>query len=493
MSYIKLCSYRNQIMYFSHSPVSNVNGFPIIHSHREGNCIKLELLINQERKKEVNLPFNILNEQTIDLLMGLNINLTNHEISLYNTRVISFCIKCFSKFLYEGNITDIAHTNIWGKEHMTSINSEIAFYIRQQAINNSNFSPASSSTETNKEEEVNYIHEYNYKPSSYLKHELEEIKKEHREPLYLGAEIEIDKGGRDNNKVMKKCLRIMNSDKGTEETYIYGMHDGSLPEGFEIATMPATLSFHKSLPYKKMFEYLISVGYRSHDTQTCGLHIHINKSFFGETLLKHQLCIAGLSYLINVFWEHMIIIARRDSNKYCRKSNFSNKEYTLLNIFSDISWFGKYSFVNVQHSDTVELRIFKGTLNYDTFINTLEFVSILAHIVKDTDIYDFDLITWEQIYEKFSPELKDYYNERKHKKASCTTYGTITVEDIREPETETAEQHLKAKIKRLKKELKAAKRSNNYLFIIEIQQTLSEVQREYNNLRRRNRQQNAAA
>lgn len=404
-----------------------------------------------------------------------------------------------------------------------------------------------------------YVHKHDYKPT-YNAHKLPE----EENPLYLGAEIEIDKGGQDNHEVMGKCLSIMNSDENNKkETYIYGMHDGSLSLGFEIATMPATLLFHKTLPYKEMFDYLISQGYRAHDTQTCGLHVHINRNFFGESILDQQLCISGLTYLVETYWNEIVTISRRDSNRYSSRFN-KKKEDTILNMFSKVTNGSKYSAINLQHNNTIELRMFKGTLNYNTFINTLEFVHILANIVKNTNIYNIDKITWEDIYNHFSDELKEYYNTRKNKRAvsvtssesdyrffettdtnrcnrnatvftndlfnasttvnssigiinerisenfrnlinSCTPSPVSSLELLTETDSRlepmvesnesslpTTEKNFKQKIKRLKKDLKAAQRRNDYLSVVTIERELSDTQRTYNNYKRRNRHTNVA-
>lgn len=77
----------------------------------------------------------------------------------------------------------------------------------------------------------------------------------------------------------------------------------------------------------------------------------------------------------------------------------------------------KYGAINLKHKDTIEMRIFKGTLNYNTFIRTLEFVSVFAKIAKDTDIYDIQFVTWNKIKNNFSNELKNYIATRENIKA----------------------------------------------------------------------------
>ncbi|MCK9326073.1 MAG: hypothetical protein M0P69_11335, partial [Bacteroidales bacterium] len=67
----------------------------------------------------------------------------------------------------------------------------------------------------------------------------------------------------------------------------------------------------------------------------------------------------------------------------------------------------KYVALNCGHSNTYELRIFKSTLRYETYIATLQFVSNLAHIVKELDYEKackttFDDVVTYKNYEELS-------------------------------------------------------------------------------------------
>lgn len=74
----------------------------------------------------------------------------------------------------------------------------------------------------------------------------------------------------------------------------------------------------------------------------------------------------------------------------------------------------KYVALNTQHADTFELRIFKGTLKYNTYIATLQFVSNLANIAKEcTSLSKVQQVTFEDIvnYKRYN-ELDTYLKER---------------------------------------------------------------------------------
>ncbi|MGN0605977.1 MAG: hypothetical protein ACI4JM_05600 [Oscillospiraceae bacterium] len=110
------------------------------------------------------------------------------------------------------------------------------------------------------------IHEYSYKP----------------EPIfygnsnrYFGVELEIDGAGKDDDYA-DDILAIANADS----TYIYIKSDGSLDDGMELVSHPMTLDYHKEYCWFDIMRKAVSLGYRSHQTSTCGLHIHVNRTAF---------------------------------------------------------------------------------------------------------------------------------------------------------------------------------------------------------------------
>ena len=250
-----------------------------------------------------------------------------------------------------------------------------------------------------------YIRSYNYIPDEFVFHRIRD-----EEELYLGVELEIDEGGEDENNA--KCVyEFMNSDA----EHIYCKHDGSLSDGFEIVTHPCTLDYHKQLKYRELFLSLVDKGYRSHDTTTCGMHVHINRTYFGKDKLTQDLCIGKLLYIYEKYWDKVELISRRKSNGYARRFLLEENE-TLLDLYAKSKESNKYGAINLKHKDTVEVRIFKGTLNCGTFISTLEFVEIMARIAKETDIYEIQFVTWNKIKNNFSNKLSEYILDREEAK-----------------------------------------------------------------------------
>ena len=287
---------------------------------------------------------------------------------------------------------------------------------------------------TNNQSDVNkYIHKYNYKPE-YINHCMPNENQD--ATLLLGTEIEVDEGG-ESEEHAKKVLDIMcgidpdNPDKALE-TKMYCMHDGSLKKGIEFATMPCSLEYHKNnMNYKQMFQYLDENGYKAHDTTTCGLHVHANRSYLGKTELMQQLTISKILYILEKFNDEICVIARRD-NSYSRFVGNGKDEKSVVELYGKYKNQDKHVALNLKHIDTIEFRCFKGTLKYETYMLTLEFVKDIIDYAKSINIEEIELIQWSDLMNTFSDELKAYYNERLEKETKKKE-----VEEKKKSESET--------------------------------------------------------
>lgn len=124
---------------------------------------------------------------------------------------------------------------------------------------------------------------------------------------YFGVELEVDEGGESDSNA-ERVLNIANS--GRE--LIYCKHDGSLNDGFEIVTHPMTLDFHENnMPWAEIMEEAKKMGYLSHQAETCGLHVHVNRTTFGNTESEQEAAIARVLYFFEKFWEELLKFSRR--------------------------------------------------------------------------------------------------------------------------------------------------------------------------------------
>ena len=313
-----------------------------------------------------------------------------------------------------------------------------------------------------------YIHQFNYVPK-YIKHFMPGESED--TTLLLGAEIEV--GGNNNipsdndkNSTVKKCIQIMNGSDSDEESLIYSTHDSTVQIEFD--TMPCSLEFHKNkMNYREMFEYLDKEGYKGHDCETAGLHIHANRSYLGKSRISQELVISKILYILEKFNDEICVIARRD-NDYSEFAGEKQNEDSIVELYGKYKDKGKRAALNLQHKDTIEFRMFKSTLKYETFILTLEFVKDIIDYAKSVDIEEIELAKWSDLMNCFSTELRKYYEFRYQKKVK--DINGLTAKQIRK------------RISKLKSELK---NSRDFFQKTKLQQEISDLEKEYKEINKR--------
>ena len=125
---------------------------------------------------------------------------------------------------------------------------------------------------------------------------------------YFGVELEIDGAGEDDASARK----IMGIANGNGVENLYCKHDGSLDDGFEMVTHPMTLEYHmKEMPWARILQEAIRLGYTSHQANTCGLHVHVNRNAFGDTEETQDAVIARILYFFEKNWEELLKFSRR--------------------------------------------------------------------------------------------------------------------------------------------------------------------------------------
>lgn len=220
------------------------------------------------------------------------------------------------------------------------------------------------------------IHDHNYRPDPIF-HSTEK-----NDRLYFGIEIELE-AGRNRDTIAEYANQL----EGMELAYL--KHDGSLSCGFEVVTHPMTHDFYKNQASDlwKVIEGLrTDYGVKSWSTQTCGLHIHISRTGFNGGAHMHRFL--NLVYSNQALYE---ALAGRSSTQWAKfddvtqskwqgeRDENGNRTYKTWRGFTNKIDNGRntdrYSAVNTQNTHTLEMRIFRGSVNGDTVKSQLD----LAH------------------------------------------------------------------------------------------------------------------
>ena len=215
------------------------------------------------------------------------------------------------------------------------------------------------------------IEDYYYKPEPLFRGE---------GPRYFGVELEIDGAGEDDTS----AGQIMGIANGNGLENLYCKHDGSLDDGFEMVTHPMTLEYHmKEMPWKQILQEAIRLGYTSHQATTCGLHVHVNRDAFGDTEEDQDAVIARILFFFESFWTELLKFSRRTPRqleRWAARYGYKDQPKELLDHAKKGYHGGRYTSVNLTNADTIEFRIFRGTLKYNTLIATLQLLDRICDV-----------------------------------------------------------------------------------------------------------------
>ncbi len=247
------------------------------------------------------------------------------------------------------------------------------------------------------------IKEYNYKPDPIFYGEGNR---------FFGVELEIDEGGEDESAA-NNILHVGNR----SDEHIYCKHDGSLHEGFEIVSHPMTLEYHmESMPWRAITDKARRLGYTSHQAETCGLHIHVNRSSFGENAETQDEAIGRILYFVERNWNELLIFSRRTQdqlNSWARRYGYKDQPKELLEHVKK-GYAGRYTCVNLTNHATIEFRIFRGTLKLNTILATLQLVNHICDVAVSLSDEEVRHLSWSRFVERITePELIHYLKERR--------------------------------------------------------------------------------
>ena len=232
-------------------------------------------------------------------------------------------------------------------------------------------------------------------------------------PLYLGTELEIDCGGEYDSNA-EKLINIAN----VHNEHIYCKHDGSIDSGFEIVSHPMTLDYHmNNMNWREVFDKAVSMGYRSHQTSTCGLHCHVSRRGLGTLPEEQEAVIARIVYFTENHWNDLLKFSRRTEasmNRWASRYGITGNTQSTYKNAKD-KHMGRYVAVNLENYDTVEFRLFRGTLRYETFIAALQLTDEICRVCIRYSDAELERLSWGdfvmQIQNK--PELIDYLKSKR--------------------------------------------------------------------------------
>lgn len=226
------------------------------------------------------------------------------------------------------------------------------------------------------------IHSYSYKPSPQffgsgryhlgLELEVESRDESRREGAYLVQEL---LGGR-----------------------AYMKDDGSLNDGFEIVTHPHTLQEYQQKVDWTFLSTLKRRGYRSWNTSTCGIHVHVSRCAFGDggDPWNRRLTASERSRLILRKQSHELRFMKliydnqrqveRISGRSSSFATFHDKGELVGKVKYGNQNNGRYSAVNTENDSTIEVRVFRGSLRKERVLSAIEFVTASVEYTRNLKV-----------------------------------------------------------------------------------------------------------
>lgn len=187
---------------------------------------------------------------------------------------------------------------------------------------------------------------------------------------FMGVELEVEVGDGDRARIVERLNDAING--GEVGHRVFFERDGSLQNGFEVITQPMSLQ-----KIRETFGFLnqrnLVGGLKSHDTTTCGLHIHVSRQGLSSLQIAKMVCFVNdpdNKWMIEA-------VARRYSTGYC---TIREKRMGTAHMSAD-----RYEAINLTNRKTIEFRIFKGSLKYDAVVAAAEFVHALVEFTKPSE------------------------------------------------------------------------------------------------------------
>ena len=123
-------------------------------------------------------------------------------------------------------------------------------------------------------------------------------------------------------------------------------------------------------------------------------------------------------FLVENFWHELLRFSRRTQSQLERwAARYGRKDEPQDVLRSAKGSYNRHTCVNLTPSQTIEFRIFRGTLKYNTIIATLQLVETICDVAAVLSDDEVKGLTWSEfvsrLYEDTTPELIQYLKERR--------------------------------------------------------------------------------
>lgn len=199
-------------------------------------------------------------------------------------------------------------------------------------------------------------------------------------PLYMGVELEVYPR-RDLDRAKEVVWRAV-------QGFSVLKYDSSVPDGFEIVSIPATLAWHRQVWPKALESIRTEVRSWSHNS--CGMHVHFSLNALTPLQAGKLLVFINEAANQDFVWA----VAGRRPSQYAEIRSRRLSDGKL-----DFRWdhHDALSVSQRNRGETMEMRIFRGNVATNGFLKNLDFVAALVEWSANASIQNLkssDFIEW---------------------------------------------------------------------------------------------------
>jgi len=246
----------------------------------------------------------------------------------------------------------------------------------------------------NPDDSGSILHCHDFKPCPIFRKSDKEVKP----TRYYGIELEVECNDHD-------------VPEDIEDDYQYLKYDGSLNRGFEVVSHPSTWLWIKdhAVRWNDILN-LRNKGYRSYEPGTCGMHVHISRTAFTTWMLYKWLHFFSSNSAFILFFSSRGSMG----TSWCKIDDKGEVMYKAKTQHGT----NRYEAINLNNRNTVEIRIFRGTLNPRKFWANLEFLEALFAWLdpfRPKDIADMTVdsfLTYVHLHEAEYPNLFSWLSDK---------------------------------------------------------------------------------
>lgn len=202
-------------------------------------------------------------------------------------------------------------------------------------------------------------------------------------PKFFGLELECDGSDADGSEDDVRAIFKNHMDR------FYFNSDGSLSHGFEAITHPMSPSEMLKIDWEQITNEMEN-RYYDNDRDTAGIHIHISRRFFYEE--------KNIGRLVRMFSENygdMIKFAHRPEHKaadWAKRVRGTTRQYAI-DWYENASRAGRYTAVNLQNDETVEIRLFHSLASRQHIMACIQLTDVLTDMANlDRYTFGWDIV-----------------------------------------------------------------------------------------------------